>query len=96
MPCRNKPGSHAGAGGGTHSFTGYYSALPNADQWRFAQFNNLVFAVQINVAPQKIDLTTLTAFSDVAGSPPQARYISVVGRFLVLWRLRNKYTVSHP
>ena len=48
------------------------------------KFNNLVFAVQINVAPQKIDLTTLTAFSDVAGSPPQARYISVVGRFLVL------------
>ena len=27
----------SGAGSGTHSFTGYYSALPNADQWQFAQ-----------------------------------------------------------
>ena len=37
---------------------GSYSALPNSDQWQFAQFNNFVFAVQINSAVQVFDLTS--------------------------------------
>jgi hypothetical protein len=61
-----------------------YSAIPGADQWQFAQFNNFVVAVQINVPPQVYDLTASTSFADLAGSPPQARYVAVVGRFLVL------------
>jgi hypothetical protein len=61
-----------------------YSALPSADQWQFAQFNNFVFAVQINSAVQVFDLTSSSAFADLAGSPPPARYVAVVGRFLVL------------
>jgi hypothetical protein len=72
------------AGSGTHSFTDDYTALPAGDQWQFAQFNNFVFAVQTGVAPQVYTLSTSTAFSDLGGSPPQARYIAVVGRFLVL------------
>ena len=63
---------------------GSYSALPNSDQWQFAQFNNFVFAVQINSAVQVFDLTSSSAFADLGGSPPPARYIAVVGRFLVL------------
>jgi hypothetical protein len=63
---------------------GSYTALPAGDQWQFAQFNNFVFAVQINIAPQVWDLTSSTAFADLGGSPPQARYIAVVNRFLVL------------
>ena len=63
---------------------GSYSALPSADQWQFAQFNNFVFAVQINSAVQVFDLTSSSAFADLGGSPPPARYIAVVGRFLVL------------
>lgn len=73
-----------GAGSGTHSFTDDYTALPNADQWQFAQFNNFVFAVQTGCAPQVYTLSSSTAFSDLSGSPPQARYVAVVGRFLVL------------
>ena len=65
-------------GGGT------YSGVPNADQWQFAQFNNFVFAVQINTAPQVFDLTSSTAFADLGGAPPQARYIAIVNRFVVL------------
>jgi hypothetical protein len=61
-----------------------YSALAASENWQFAQFNNFVLAVQANVVPQLFDLTTSTAFADLAGSPPQARYISVVGRFVVL------------
>ena len=61
-----------------------YASIGNTAQWQFAQFNNLVFAVQQNVAPQIFDLTSSNAFADCAGSPPQAAYISIVNRFVVL------------
>jgi hypothetical protein len=61
-----------------------YPGLSAADQWQFAQFNSLVVAVQANAPPQVYDLTSSTAFADLGGSPPQARYVAVVGRFLVL------------
>jgi hypothetical protein len=63
---------------------GSYSALSSSAQWQFAQTGNLVFATQANVALQVFDLSSATAFSNALGSPPQAAYISVVGRFLVL------------
>jgi hypothetical protein len=63
---------------------GSYSPLSGSAQWQFAQFNNFVFAVQANAPVQVFDLTTSTAFADLAGSPPQAAYITVVNRFLVL------------
>ncbi len=72
------------AGSGTHSFTGFYTALPAGDQWQFVQFNNTVIACQINTVPQAFDLATPTQFIDLAGSPPQARYVAVVGFFIVL------------
>lgn len=63
---------------------GEYTSLPSKAQWQFAQFNNFVFAVQQNVVPQVYDLTASSAFADLAGSPPQASYVAVVNRFLVL------------
>jgi hypothetical protein len=63
---------------------GTYTAVPSADQWQFAQFNNFVFAVQINSPVQVFDLTSSSEFADLGGSPPQARYVAVVNRFLVL------------
>jgi hypothetical protein len=63
---------------------GSYSALSSTAQWQFAQTGNLVFATQANVVLQVFDLSSATAFSNALGSPPQAAYISVVGRFLVL------------
>ncbi len=63
---------------------GTYTAVPTNDQWQFAQFNNFVFAVQVGVAPQVFDLTSSTEFADLTGSPPQARYIAIVNRFVVL------------
>lgn len=76
----------SGSQSGTQSVTDVYQSVPTTDHWQFAQFNNFVFACQINVVPQVIDLTALstTAFADLGGSPPQARYITVVNRFLVL------------
>lgn len=72
------------SGSGTHSVTAKYSSLSSSSQWQFQQFNKYVFAVHQNVAPQVYDLTSSTAFADLGGSPPQAAYISIVNRFVVL------------
>jgi hypothetical protein len=74
----------ATAGTGTHSVTWLYSSVSSDAQWQFAQFGNLVFATQKNAVLQVYNLASSSAFADTAGSPPQANYISVVGRFLVL------------
>jgi hypothetical protein len=72
-----------------------YSALSSTAQWQFAQFGNLVFATQANALLQVFDLSSATAFANCAGSPPQAAYISVVGRFLVLsGLLSNPYRIQ--
>jgi hypothetical protein len=71
------------------SKSGGYSALPNSDQWQFAQFGSYVFAVQANAPPQVFTLDSSSVFADLSGSPPQARYIAVVGRFLVLSGLNS-------
>jgi hypothetical protein len=70
--------SAGGSGGGG------YSALAGTDNWQFAQFNTRVIAVQANVAPQSFILGSSTEFAALAGSPPQARAISIVNRFVVL------------
>lgn len=74
----------ASTGTGTHSLTHLYSSLSAESQWQFAQFGNLVLATQKNVGLQVYNLASSSAFADCSGSPPQASYISVVGRFLVL------------
>ncbi|MGM4997845.1 hypothetical protein AB8A05_04205 [Tardiphaga sp. 538_B7_N1_4] len=83
------------AGSGTHSVTAIYSSLSSTAQWRFAQFNNFVMAVQANVVPQVYDLSSSTAFADLGGSPPQAAYIDIVSRFVVLsGLLSNPYRIQ--
>lgn len=73
-----------------------YSALSSNAQWQFAQFNQFVFAVQQNAPVQVFNLTSSTEFADLGGSPPQASYVSVVNRFLVLSGLAapNSYRVQ--
>lgn len=72
-----------------------YSALTETSQWQFVQTGNFVFATQANTALQVFDLSSSSAFADAAGSPPQAAYISVVGRFIVLsGLLSNPYRVQ--
>lgn len=72
-----------------------YAALSSDGQWQFAQFNNLVIAVQENVDPQVFDVTTDTEFSDLGGTPPKARYIAIINRFVVLsGLLDNPYRVQ--
>lgn len=74
---------------------GTYTALSSTAQWQFRQFNNLVFATQANDVLQVFDLSSDTEFSDALGSPPQAAYIDIVGRFLVLSGLAsNPYRIQ--
>src|SRR5579862_3549310 len=61
-----------------------YAALSSAFNWQFVQFNNFVIAVQQNAPPQVFDLTSSAAFANLGGSPPQASYVAVISRFVVL------------
>ena len=74
---------------------GPYSALNATGQWQFIQFNAIIIAVQANVVPQAYTLGSSTAFAALAGSPPQAAYVAVVNRFLVLSGINgNPYRVQ--
>jgi hypothetical protein len=61
-----------------------YAALSANANWQFVQFNNFVIAVQANVVPQVFDLTGAAAFANLGGAPPQAAYVAVISRFVVL------------
>jgi hypothetical protein len=63
---------------------GPYASLSAAFNWQFVQFNNFVIAVQQSVAPQVFDLTSSAAFANLGGAPPQASYVAVINRFVVL------------
>jgi hypothetical protein len=76
-------------GGGT------YGALSANAQWQFAQTGNFVFATQANATLQVFDLSSSSTFGNALGAPPQAAYISVVGKFLVLsGLLSNPYRIQ--
>lgn len=61
-----------------------YSSLGTSANWSFAQFGSKVIAVQANVVPQVVDVEAGGAFADLGGSPPQAAYVTVINRFVVL------------
>lgn len=61
-----------------------YSTLVTNSNWQFRQFNDLVIAAQVNTVPQKFTLASSSAFEDLGGSPPQAAFIAIVNRFVVL------------
>jgi hypothetical protein len=64
-------------------------ALTNTQQWQFAQFGPIVVAVNQNDPPQTYTVASSAAFSDLAGSPPQASFVTVVANHLVLSGLLN-------
>lgn len=66
------------------SKAGSYSSPPASFHWQAVQFGNLVIFVQPSVNPQVYNLSTSAQFADLGGSPPQAAYVAVVNRFVVL------------
>lgn len=74
---------------------GPYVALSAQAQWKFEQFGTTVIAVQANVNPQAITVPVSGVFADLGGSPPQAAFIAIVNRFVVLSGLSsNPYRIQ--
>lgn len=63
---------------------GAYADMVTADNWQFAQFNDFVIAVNQNNPPQKFILSSATKFVDLGGSPPNARFVTIIGLIVVL------------
>jgi len=63
--------------------------VASTELWRFAQFGTYLYATNVNDALQRIDVDAGANFAAVAGSPPNARQVSVVGDFLVLSNLAS-------
>lgn len=63
-------------------------ALPTGGFWSFAQFGNILIAVNGADEPQYIDVDVGTEFDDIAGAPI-ARYVKVVGDFVWLLDLAS-------
>jgi hypothetical protein len=63
---------------------GTYTTLAADAQWQFAQFGSIVIATQANDDVQAFTLGSSVEFGDLAGSPPRAAYVTVVGSFVVL------------
>jgi hypothetical protein len=72
----------------TRASGGAYS-LADREYWAFAQFGSNIVAVASGNNPQLYTLGSSTDFADLGGSPPQARGVTVVGDFLVLYGLTS-------
>lgn len=57
--------------------------IPPDDYWSFALYGSRLVATTLGTVMQVIDVDQGTAFADLAGNPPRARYISIVSEFLV-------------
>ncbi|MGN6772624.1 MAG: hypothetical protein ACTHJQ_22660 [Rhizobiaceae bacterium] len=66
------------------SQTGVTYGSTDTERWRFAQYGQYVVAVNANNNPQVYQLGVDTAFADLGGSPPKARFVAVCGDFLFL------------
>lgn len=58
-----------------------------ATRWEMARFGDRVIAVSLGNATQAFDMGTDTDFADLAGSPPQAATICIVGDFVLTGNL---------
>jgi hypothetical protein len=64
------------------------------DHWDFVQYGNRVVAVNGHTdAPQTYLMGTDAAFSDLAGSPPQAKHAAVINNFVMLGNIDVSGTV---
>lgn len=64
--------------------TGGAYTTASGERWRMAQWGSVVIAVNYNDVPQKYDTASASNFSALGGTPPKARYITVVRDQVVL------------
>ena len=73
---------------------GAYTVAPG-HKWSFAQFGTQLVATHIGDAVQVINVDSGTNFAALAGSPPQATSVAVIGDFLVLSGLVSNQRMIH-
>lgn len=69
--------------------------VPVGHQWSFAQFGQYLIAVNVNDAPQVFDIESGTNFSDLGGSPPEARLVDSFNDYVFLSALLGDNNVQH-
>ena len=77
---------------------GGYSTGTN-EVWNFAEFGRvgrLIVATNFTDAPQKWIMGTSSAFADLSSTAPKARYLCVVGDFLVVGNLNDSTDGTVP
>jgi hypothetical protein len=66
------------------------SSIGDMQAWDFCKFNDFVIATALNNNPQYLtDIDSDDTFSDLAGSPPQARFCDRVGDFVMLGNIAD-------
>ncbi len=63
--------------------------VPSGDHWSFEVFGSKLIAVNINTVPQVLDIDAGGSFADLAGSPPNARYVWSANNHLCLGNLSS-------
>ncbi|WP_027815002.1 hypothetical protein [Paraburkholderia bannensis] len=58
--------------------------VPLGEKWNFTQYGQRVIAAAFGQNLQSFVLNSSTAFADLAGSPPQARYITTIKDFVMV------------
>lgn len=59
-------------------------SVPPGDYWSFALYGSRLLACTLGTPVQVIEIDTGRTFADLAGNPPRARHMGVVGEFVVL------------
>lgn len=66
--------------------------VPDGDEWSFDVFGSRIIATNLTDGPQYYDIGVSTDFAPLAGSPPKARFVKIIGDFVVLWQHPNDRT----
>lgn len=69
--------------------------VPIGDRWSFTRFGQRLVAHTLGDVIQVYDIDVGGTFSDLAGSPPRAKYSWVAGDFLVLGHLSGEPSTIH-
>lgn len=65
-------------------------AVPFGDRWSMTKFGQWLIVCNLGGPIQYLDIESGTAFADLPGSPPWARYISTVGEYVALGYIAGK------
>ncbi|MEK1928239.1 MAG: hypothetical protein AAAC47_00330, partial [Pararhizobium sp.] len=84
----NNDGSLTDVSGATY-------AVPDGDDWSFALYGSRIIATNVIDDVQYYDIGVSTDFANLPGTPPKARFVKVVGDFLVLFQLASDAAALH-